>query len=197
MGIVHCIVKRNSLAFESLRKRRPRPTLPVYICACVQAFSNWISPKVLRFSLIYGMIVSAGLRSTFETSRGKLCDRRNMVKSTGIERSVTRGEGKGQKENSRSQLNVYLAWSIINGIIRRSIYPCKCTVGGLGVGKVVVGKRERNQQLQASRALFAFSSRVTSPCCDAPGRPPAPPPRPTTPRVDAKMCSIGIFLATR
>ena len=61
--------------------------------------------------------------------------------------------------------------------------------------EVVLEIRERNQQLQASRALFAFSSIFTSPCCDAPGRPPAPPLRPPAPRVDAKICSIGIFLA--
>ena len=41
-----------------------------------------------------------------------------------------RRERSEDEESSRSQLDGYLAGSIIKGIIKRNIYPCEYTVGG-------------------------------------------------------------------
>ena len=62
------------------------------------------------------------------------------------------GKTSEDEENSRSQLDVYLAWSIINEIIRRSIYPCECTAGGLeGRGeKIPRGGGGKNTGMQST-----------------------------------------------
>ena len=57
-----------------------------------------------------------------------VCSSCNTVENTGMGRNVMRGGGKDRdKKNNRDQLDVYLAWSIINWIISRNIYPRKCT----------------------------------------------------------------------
>lgn len=59
------------------------------------------------------------------------------------------------------------------------------------------GKSMQPQQLHASFGLAAFSSRLTLPVCPAPfARLPLAFDRPV-PRVAAKMCSMGIFLAAK
>ena len=68
------------------------------------------------------------------------------------------------KENSRSQLNVYLAWSIINGIIRRNIYPRECAFEGLGGQETrmrgKVRKRSKNTETRSTIARIASLVRI-------------------------------------